>query len=93
MTDAHEDSVTVGQSHAVEAADVVERSKLADHLMNEVYPQFAMQLPPEVAEAVITAEVERWQGVKVPDFVAVFAARRVRAQLKHDAAVYGGSVA
>ena len=41
----------------------------------------------------ITAEVERWQGVKVPDFVAVFAARRVRAQLKHDAAVYGGSVA
>jgi hypothetical protein len=50
--------------------------------MNEVYPEFAEHLPPEVAEAVIAAEVGRWQGVTVPDFVAVFAARRVRAKLR-----------
>jgi hypothetical protein len=93
MTDEPEVNATAEQSHTAETADAVARSKLADRLMNEVYPEFAEHLPPEVAEAVITAEVGRWQGVKVPDFVAVFAARRVRARLRHDSALYGGSVA
>jgi len=55
MTDETAANATAEPSHTAETVDAVERSKLADRLMNEVYPEFAEHLPPEVAEAVITA--------------------------------------
>ncbi|HXY94434.1 MAG TPA: hypothetical protein VEP49_18295 [Acidimicrobiia bacterium] len=61
---------------------VVERSRLTDQIMNEVYPEFSEQATPEAVESLIRAELSRWDATKVREFVPVFVRRQVRAQLR-----------
>jgi hypothetical protein len=60
----------------------VERSKLKDQLMNELYPEFSEHVAPERMEELIAVELARWDGSQVRDFVPVFVRRGVRAQLR-----------
>ena len=63
-------------------AAVIEQSHLVDQLMHEVYPEFSESVAPEPVEALIHAELARWDDTKIRDFVPIFVRRQVRSHLR-----------
>ncbi len=61
---------------------VIEQSHLVHQLMHEVYPEFSEAVAPEPVEALIRAELARWDDTKIRDFVPIFVRRQVRSHLR-----------